>query len=40
MDFGYDERTQALIADLQAFMHEHVYPAEAVFEEQLDRTEP
>ncbi len=40
MDFGYDERTQGLIADLQAFMDEHVYPAEAVFEEQLDHTAP
>jgi acyl-CoA dehydrogenase len=40
MDFGYDERTQGLIADLQTFMDEHVYPAEAVFEEQLDRSEP
>ena len=40
MDFAYDARTQELIADLQAFMDEHVYPAEAVFEEQLDRAEP
>jgi acyl-CoA dehydrogenase len=40
MDFAYDARTQGLIADLQAFMDEHVYPAEAVFEEQLDRAEP
>jgi acyl-CoA dehydrogenase len=40
MDFAYDARTQGLIADLQAFMDEHVYPAEAVFEEQLERAEP
>jgi acyl-CoA dehydrogenase len=40
MDFGYDERTRELIAELQAFMDEHVYPAEPVFEEQLDRAAP
>jgi acyl-CoA dehydrogenase len=40
MEFAYDARTQELIADLKAFMDEHVYPAEAVFEEQLDRAEP
>jgi acyl-CoA dehydrogenase len=40
MDFAYDSRTKALIAELEAFMDEHVYPAEAVFEQQLDDVEP
>jgi acyl-CoA dehydrogenase len=40
MEFAYDARTEGLIADLKAFMDEHVYPAEAVFEEQLAQAEP
>ncbi len=40
MDFAYDARTQELVERLEAFMDEHVYPAEAVFEEQLDRAQP
>jgi acyl-CoA dehydrogenase len=40
MDFAYDARTEELIAGLQDFMDEHVYPAESVFEEQLARAEP
>ena len=40
MDFAYDARTEELREQLLAFMDEHVYPAEAVFEEQLDRAEP
>ncbi|RZQ65744.1 acyl-CoA dehydrogenase family protein [Amycolatopsis suaedae] len=35
MDFGYDERTEKLRTELLAFMDEHVYPAEPVFERQL-----
>ena len=35
MDFGYDETTLELRERLQAFMDELVYPAEAVFEEQV-----
>jgi acyl-CoA dehydrogenase len=35
MDFGYDARTQQLREQLTAFMDEFVYPAEAVFEQQL-----
>ncbi|MBP2323622.1 acyl-CoA dehydrogenase [Kibdelosporangium banguiense] len=35
MDFGYDARTQELREQLTAFMDEFVYPAEAVFEQQL-----
>jgi acyl-CoA dehydrogenase len=35
MDFGYDARTQELRERLTAFMDEFVYPAEAVFEQQL-----
>jgi acyl-CoA dehydrogenase len=35
MDFGYDERTRALIERLDAFMTEYVYPAEPRFAEQL-----
>jgi acyl-CoA dehydrogenase len=40
MDFAYDDRTKALVAELESFMDEHVYPAEAVFEEQRDQAEP
>jgi len=35
MDFAYDARTKELHAQLTAFMEEHVYPAEAVFEAQV-----
>jgi acyl-CoA dehydrogenase len=35
MDFGLDSRTEELKAELLDFMHVHVYPAEAVFAEQL-----
>ncbi|MET0235586.1 MAG: acyl-CoA dehydrogenase family protein [Kibdelosporangium sp.] len=35
MDFGYDARTQQLREQLTAFMDEFVYPAEAVFEQQV-----
>ncbi len=34
MDFAFDARTEELRAKLLAFMDEHVYPAEAVAEEQ------
>lgn len=34
MDFAYDARTEELRTRLLAFMDEHVYPAEAVAEEQ------
>jgi acyl-CoA dehydrogenase len=40
MHFAYDARTEELRERLLAFMDEHVYPAEPVFEEQLDRAEP
>ncbi|MDQ4008665.1 MAG: acyl-CoA dehydrogenase family protein, partial [Actinomycetota bacterium] len=40
MDFAYDTRTEELREQLLTFMDEHVYPAEAVFEAQLDRAEP
>jgi acyl-CoA dehydrogenase len=36
MDFGYDARTQELREQLTAFMAEHIYPAEPVFEQQLE----
>ena len=36
MDFTYDARTEELRARLLVFMREHIYPAEAVFERQLD----
>jgi acyl-CoA dehydrogenase len=36
MDFGYDARTQDLRKRLLAFMDERVYPAEAVFEQQVE----
>jgi acyl-CoA dehydrogenase len=35
MDFAFDSRTEELRGDLLAFMAEHVYPAEPVFEEQV-----
>ena len=35
MDFGFDARTEELRQTLLAFMDEHVYPAEAVFDEQV-----
>ncbi|MEU4063019.1 acyl-CoA dehydrogenase family protein [Streptomyces wedmorensis] len=37
MDFAYDARTEELRTRLLAFMDEHVYPAEAVAEEQRAR---
>jgi acyl-CoA dehydrogenase len=35
MDFGFDARTEELRGKLLAFMDSHVYPAEAVFAEQV-----
>lgn len=35
MDFAYDDRTRELAARLEAFLTEHVYPAEPVLEEQV-----
>jgi acyl-CoA dehydrogenase len=35
MDFGYDARTLDLRKRLLAFMDEQIYPAEAVFAEQV-----
>ena len=35
MDFGFDARTQELRGQLLAFMDSHIYPAEAVFAEQV-----
>ena len=44
MDFGYSEKVEALRARLLAFMDEHVYPNEAVYEAQqaamTDRWQP
>src|SRR6266851_8551298 len=34
MDFGHDERTRGLSAQLESFMDSHVYPAEPVWAEQ------
>src|SRR5215470_8447972 len=39
MDFAYDDRTEQLRAQLQAFMDEHVFPAEKVFAAQLAEAE-
>ena len=33
MDFAYSPKVQALRERVSAFMEEHVYPAEAVFEQ-------
>ncbi|MDX8148652.1 acyl-CoA dehydrogenase family protein [Lentzea sp. BCCO 10_0061] len=41
MDFAYDAKTEELRTKLLAFMDEHVYPAEAVLEQQLhDAADP
>ncbi|GGM77359.1 acyl-CoA dehydrogenase [Lentzea pudingi] len=41
MDFAYDAKTEQLRAQLLTFMDEHVYPAEAVLEQQLhDAADP
>jgi acyl-CoA dehydrogenase len=39
VDFGYDARTEELREKLLAFMDSHVYPAEAVFAEQVAQAE-
>ena len=39
MDFGLDSRTEELQNELLDFMRTHVYPAEAVFDEQLEGLE-
>jgi acyl-CoA dehydrogenase len=36
MDFSYSPRTQDLQARLNAFMAEHVYPAEAAWEAEIE----
>ena len=36
MDFGFSAKTQALQARVKAFMAEHVYPAEALYWQQLE----
>ena len=41
MDFAFDAKTEELRTKLLAFMDEHVYPAEAVLEQQLhDAADP
>ncbi|MDB6101106.1 MAG: acyl-CoA dehydrogenase protein, partial [Gammaproteobacteria bacterium] len=37
MHFEHNTRTQELIATLRAFMDAHVYPAEAIYHEQMAR---
>jgi acyl-CoA dehydrogenase len=39
MDFAFDTRTEELRARLLAFLDEHVYPAEPVFDEQREQAE-
>jgi len=39
MEFGYDTRTEELRTRLLAFLDEHVYPAEPVFDEQMEQAE-
>ena len=39
MDFLYDDRTRELIAEVEAFMDGHVYPAEETFHAQIGRLE-
>ena len=41
MDFAFDEKTEELRGKLLEFMDSHIYPAEAVFEQQLaEREDP
>lgn len=43
MNFDYSDRTKELMQRLSAFMHEHVYPAEAVYDQEVstgDRWQP
>jgi acyl-CoA dehydrogenase len=40
MDFAFDERTEQLRDELLSFMDSHVYPAETVFEQQMDDVPP
>ncbi|QSB13713.1 acyl-CoA dehydrogenase family protein [Natronosporangium hydrolyticum] len=35
MEFGHDEQTRELLATLQAFMDEHIYPAEPILADEL-----
>ncbi|MEU4314320.1 acyl-CoA dehydrogenase family protein [Nocardia sp. NPDC024068] len=35
MDFSYSTRTQDLLGELEHFMHDHVYPAEPIYDEQI-----
>jgi acyl-CoA dehydrogenase len=37
MDFAYDARTEELRSQLQAFIDEHILPAEPIFEEQANK---
>lgn len=37
MNFSYSEKTKQLIKKVNAFMGEHVYPNESVYEEQLSQ---
>lgn len=37
MDFEYSPKVTELVAQLRAFMNEHVYPNEELFEEQVDK---
>ena len=36
MDFNFSERVQSLLAQLDGFMHEHVFPAESQYQEQVE----
>ncbi len=43
MDFDYSDRTREYMERLSTFMHEHVFPAEAIYEEEVskgDRWQP
>ena len=37
MDFEYSDRTKALVEKLHKFMDEVIYPAEPVYEEQMEK---
>jgi alkylation response protein AidB-like acyl-CoA dehydrogenase len=40
MDFDYSDRTREYMDHLSAFMDEHVFPAEAIYDEEVSKGEP
>ena len=40
MDFDYSDRTREYMDHLSAFMDEHVFPAEAIYDEEVSKETP